>query len=207
MYKITDKIKNKIELEKVKQALDRLCQSEDVVYRLHGNCIGASDIVQNLLSFYGIESRVVECQLFAIKENKDMKEFCFVGFNSIGLNPANVDTHVVVITETEEPLLIDASIGHLLSEKEKILVKKLQPQLNDVFGKYIIDDISFTYSIKKNIKLPALHQKTLLDRINEDRVIKEKVNFITKAVIILASISVINFSLNSILILLKTMYL
>lgn len=207
MYKITDKIKNKTELQKITQALDRLCQSEDVVNRLQGNCIGAADIVQNLLSFYGIESKIVECQLFAIKENKDIKEFCFVGFNAVGLNPANVDTHVVVITLTEEPIMIDASIGHLLHDNLKILVKKLDPEINNIIGKFTIDDLSLTYSHKKNIKLPALHQKSLIDRLNEERVFKEKVSFISKAVIVLGAFSLINFCLNSILIVLKSIYL
>lgn len=207
MYKIIDKIKNKAELQKITQALDRLCQSEDVVQRLQGNCVGAADIVQNLLSFYGIESRIVECQLFAIKENKDMKEFCFVGFNAIGLNPANIDTHVVVVTLTEEPLLIDASIGHLLHNGLKIMIKKLDPEVNDIIGKFLIDDLSLTYTNKKNIKLPALHQKSLIDRLNEERVFKEKVSFISKAVIVLGAFSLINFCLNSILILLKSIYL
>ena len=78
MYKFTDDLKNKKDFQKIKQALDRLCQAEDVVHRLQGNCIGASDIIQNLLSFYGIESKTIECQLFAVKENKDIKDFCFV---------------------------------------------------------------------------------------------------------------------------------
>lgn len=205
MYKITDKIKNKTELQKITQALDRLCQSEDVVHRLQGNCIGASDIVQNLLSFYGIESRIVECQLFAIKENKDIKEFCFVGFNAIGLNPANVDTHVVVVTLTEEPLLIDASIGHLLHDNLKIVIKKLDPEINDIISKFVIDDISLTYTNKKNIKLPALHQKSLIDRLNDERTFKEKVSFISKTVIFLGAFSLINFCLNSILIILQSL--
>jgi hypothetical protein len=202
MYKLGDDIEKIKDFEKVKQAIDRLCDS-DVVSRLKGNCIGASDIIQNLLSFYGVKSKQIECQLFAVKENDGNKDFCFVGFNNIGLNPNSVDTHVVVVTETEIPILIDCSIGHLLPESEQIIVRKLSSLDPEKLGEYKVDDIFLQYFHKKNIKLPALHQKNIIERINDDKVTKEKLQFITKALIFLGCFSTINFILNVSMILIK----
>lgn len=205
MYKLIDNIEKVKNFEKIKQAIDRLCAS-DILERLKGNCIGASDIIQNLLSFYGVKSKQIECQLFAIKETDSNKDFCFIGFNNIGLNPNTIDTHVVVITETEIPILIDCSIGHLLNESEQIVIRKLNSVDPEKFGEYIIDDITLQYYHKKNIKLPSLHQKNIIEKINEDKIVKEKLQFITKVIIALAIFATINFILNFTMIVIKLLH-
>lgn len=204
-YTITPAVKKMPEYEKIVAMLERL-SSSDVVKRLHGNCISAADIIQNMLSFYGVESTIMECQAFVVKENKEIKDFCFVGFNNIGINPNSVDTHVIVITKTDPPVLIDGSLGYLLPPNEEIFIREVNSLDPDLIGQYQMDDITVTYHPKKNIKLPSLHQKNLMERLGEDKKIAEKLKFLQIIVIVAASMSLINFSLNITLLILKMMF-
>lgn len=188
------------------QTLDRLNES-DTLSRLPGNCISACDIVQNLLHFYGVPSKIVECQVVGIKRNQDMQDFCFIGFNNVGVNTNSIDTHVIVITETLPPVMIDASLGHLLDPHDQIIVRELTETSPDKIGEFPIGDVTFTYFNKKTIKLPSLHQKNMVQRIREDQEIKVKLDWFYKLIVLCAAFSLINFVANTVLIVLKMIYL
>jgi hypothetical protein len=197
IYKLSDQIKQMPEAAKLQVALDRFCRL-NVIERLHGNCIAASDILQNILDFYGIKSRTTECQVFAAQENREIQDYRMVGFNTIGLNQPNiVDTHVVVITETTPALLIDASIGYLLPADEQIIIHALESFNTDVIAEHVIDpDMIITYHYKKNIKLPSLHQKNLLQRIEYEHTVSEQVTNLKLLVWGIVAFTVVNFILN-----------
>lgn len=204
IYKLTDQIKQMPEAAKLQVALDRFCRL-NVIERLHGNCIAASDILQNILDFYGIKSKTTECQVFAAQENREIQDYRMVGFNTIGLNQPNiVDTHVVVITETSPALLIDASIGYLLPHDEQIIIHALEGCDPDVIAEHPVgNDMMVTYHHKKNIKLPSLHQKNLIERIEVERALTSKVEFLKTAMLVVGGFALINFILNTILVALK----
>ena len=202
LYKVDEKFSKHPNVKNIIACLDRLCAS-NTIERLPGNCISACDIIQNMLTFYDIESKIIECQAMVIKENHELKDFCFVGFSNVDATAGTVDSHVVVVTKTDPPVLIDASIGHLLPKDNQILVKVLDNLDPTIIGHFQINDLDITYHHKKHIRLPSLHQKTLIDRFKDEQDIKTKYNAVTKILYALAFLAAYNFIANSALIVLK----
>lgn len=188
--------------------LDRLCANPEVVQRFPGNCISASDIVQHILEFYGVKSKLIECQVMVIKgTDASNKDFRFVGFNNVGLGPNMIDTHMVVVTETMPPIMIDASLGHYLGESNMIFMRELAAQTTPgLMGEFVVDDISLTYQAKKEIKMPMLHQKNIVDRIEEDMKTRSKIKSLFTFFFILLAMNVINMIFNLTSIILKLMW-
>ena len=192
--------------KEIQTCLDRLCAS-DTIQRLPGNCVSACDILQNMLTFYNIGSRIIECQAMLIRDNHDIRDFMFVGFNNVAAPTADtVDSHVVIVTNTEPPILIDASVGHLLPAEHQIVARVLDSVDPTVIGSFQIDDILITYHHKKIIRLPALHQKTLMDRIREDLETQKKIQWLTRMLWIMLAITVYNFMANNALLILKMIW-
>jgi hypothetical protein len=188
--------------QQIRKLLNNL-SSSNVLPKLQGQCIAAADLVQNLLYQHGIHSKILEVQLTATKHYPDGNtEFVFVGYDNL-MNPGQVDTHLVVITETDIPLLIDVSIGHILQgSSENIVLKTLNT--SDLFlADYRIDDVQLTYTIKKSIRLPNLHQRTLIDRMIEERKIKETIYWLKILTITGLGIGVFNILANATIIMLK----
>jgi len=203
-YIVPDEIKDLPELDKICKAIDKIADSE-ILERLKGNCISGSDMLQNLLHYYGIESKIVECQIFVSRENSKIP-FLFVGFNNLTTpSPNLVDTHVVVVTETSTPVLIDASLAHILPRQNQIVVKGLNCTDDEKFCEFKHEDTTVTYFHKKNLKLPSIHQKNLLQRIKSEEETNKRLTFLQKAVIGLGLFSLTNFILNVTMIAIKLM--
>lgn len=188
--------------QKIKEIIDQL-RHQEILFRLSGNCIAASDMIQNLLAQHGISSRLVEVQLTATRfYNEQQSEFIFVGFDNLKF-PGQIDTHLVVITETDIPVLIDCSIGHILKgcDYDHILhdLNSNEHHLAD----YRVNDVQLTYQIKKNIRWPAVHQQNLLGRLSEEKRIKDNLQLLKLWTIVGISMSVFNMCANSLLVLLK----
>lgn len=191
----------------IQATLDRLCANPEVVQRFPGNCISASDIIQHILDFYGVKSKLVECQVMMIKGiDSPEKDFRFVGFNNVGLSPNTIDTHVVVVTESMPPVMIDGSLGNYLGEKNSLFIRELKPHGGNVMGEFLVDDLSITYQSKKDIKIPGLHQKNIIDRIEDELKVKERIKSLYVFVYILIAMSVTNMILNVALIILKMIW-
>jgi hypothetical protein len=205
-YTLPPEIKKHKSYAGLQSMLDRLCANPEVVARFPGNCISASDIIQHMLDFYGVKSKLIECQVMLIKSASDQKDFRFIGFNNVGLDPNTIDTHVVVITETVPPLIIDASLGHYLPEKEWIMIRELNGKDDDTIGEYVIDDMSLTYRPKKQIKIPGLHQKNIMSRLEEDAKIRRNITKLYWFVASLVALSLMNMTFNITLIVLKLMW-
>jgi len=207
IYTLPERIKEMPEAAKLKIALDRFCRL-NVIDRLHGNCIAASDILQNILNFYGIKSKIMECQVFAAQDNREIQDYRMIGFNTVGLNHPNiVDTHVVVVTETTPALLIDASIGYMLPPEQQIIVHVVEGCDAEVIGEHDVGNgMIISYHHKKNIKLPALHQKNIIERIQEERVIFNNIDLLKTAIFVIGAISVVNFILNMSLVVFELLF-
>lgn len=194
LYKADENLKKHPQFKKIEMTLDNLCK-DSVVERLAGNCVSACDILQNMLSFYDVDSKIIECQMMAVKENSTMKEFCFVGFDRAVENDG-LDSHVVIVTQTDPPILIDASVGHLLPKDDQVLIKILDNLDPEIIGKFVVDDITLTYHHKKNLRLPHLHQKNLIERIKDEKNLQKKIKSGTKVIIAIAVVTAINFIAN-----------
>lgn len=191
------------EFFKIVGIIESLLQA-GTLQKLQGNCVVASELVCSLLEGLGIKSRIVECQL-TITKNSDPIELYFIGFDNIGFK-GELDTHLVVITETEIPILIDTSIGHYLPAARPAIIEQCHSNSDKTLSLIKFDSYILNYQYKKSIKLPSLHQKNILQRMQYETAVAKNLKSLKFFIIGVATFSVINFALNWTLIILKMMY-
>lgn len=193
------------DFHKINSALLTLCNS-GMIHRMAGNCISAAELISGLLNQLNIDSSIVECQLTMSRFKSDGKpEFFFIGFDNLGLQ-GELDTHVIVVTKTKTPFLIDVSISQYLPKSRPIIIgiAKLTTTENSI-AEIAFKDYKLIYTQKHNIKLPSLHQKNILQKIAEDNKIKKDISLLRTIVTVIATFSLINFTLNTIQVILKVM--
>lgn len=195
---------NSPENTKILEVVNSLYESGVAINFAH-NCIAACDIIQAALHNIGIKSKIVEVQLNIFRnDGNGNNDYLYIGYDSVSF-PGEVDTHVVIVTETKDPILIDLSLGHVLpNDKNRVLVK-CNPK-EKFIASLDIGSLKLSYFIKSSIKLPALHQKNIVERIIEDRKTREVLENLRIFIFFLMTISIINFTLNSVLIVLKMIY-
>jgi hypothetical protein len=167
-----------------------------------GNCIASSDILQNLLANSGIPSKIIECQVSIVREDNGQKTYSFVGYDNYSY-PGQIDTHTVVVTENENPILIDMSLGHMLPPSHPFVICKANSQNENGLASYSVNGTSLSYSIKKNIRLGAIHQKNLLQRIISEQNMEKSIKTLKMFIACAVGLGLINFTLNIILIILR----
>lgn len=166
--------------------------------RFHGECLACADIVQQTLAARGMVSRIVETQLSIISENpKRALMWRFVGFNNPNYAAQGIDTHVVVITETPTPVLIDLSIAGFLDGDRPWVIEPVNVEDDPlVLGRYQIEDFCLTYHPKQDPRLMGLHQQTLLDRMRTQLTLTERVKTLGFWIILALVFSGINTLFN-----------
>jgi len=165
----SDALQSTKEYEKVKDLLSQLIES-GLAKMGEGYCISVSDIVFNILNQNGIKAHLVEVQLSAVN-NIDNETF-LVGFNTKFQQNSHVSvsTHVVVVTDTEIPMLIDMSIAHRLPHGYQCIIDKAINEGDKVVARIEHEGWSYVYQEKKDgIGIPQLHQISILERINTDQ--------------------------------------
>lgn len=173
-------------------------EQTQVISKSRGYCLGISDLMYKTLTQEGIPARIVECKLSILfTENPEM---VLIGHNDSGfeLNRQSDDemsTHVVLITETETPYLIDLSIGHI-DPKIPYIVEKLNT-VDDTeipcISKFEFPTSIWTYHEKENKLLPRLHQKSILNRIKTDNEFTKTIKTFRLILVGLSAITVLNF--------------
>jgi hypothetical protein len=191
----------------IKQVIDSLWES-GIIQRGAGYCLGMSDIVQKMLEARGVKSDIVECKLLVLKKNPPSihligQDKIFTEGN-VDSGKTKIDTHVVLITKTQIPMLIDTSIGHVSTNIPYVCgaVNGKEHSL----AEYNVDDAEWVYLKKPVEVLPELHQKSLLERIRTDFEVANTLKLMKYIVIALICMSLINFSLNITTVVLKLMY-
>lgn len=175
-----------------------------------GNCVATCDILQTLLAQIGIPSKIMECQVSVVREINGDKIYNFVGYDNYSYQ-GQIDTHTVIVTDDENPILIDMSIAHLLPENQKYVIEYLEkkPPLKEskfdknTLGDFKYGDCSVTYMEKSSIRLPSVHQKNLLQRIVSEQNLEKRMDILKYLVIGSVTLGLVNFSLNVILIVLR----
>jgi hypothetical protein len=73
----------------------------------------------------------------------------------------------------------------------------------NVISEFNLENITITYTEKKMIKLPSIHQQNLLDRIMNDQKMNTTIKTLRTFVMCAVGLGLVNFSLNVILIILR----
>lgn len=163
-----DELKDTEEYKKVKQVIEKLIVSG--ISRMgEGYCISVSDIAFNMLNQAGIKSHLMEVQMSAVDNNTN--NTYMVGFTNTNMESShiNVQTHVVVVTDTQIPMIIDLSIAHRLPENYQCIIDKAINEGDRVVCSLEILRWKYIYQEKKTkLGLPMLHQISILERIATD---------------------------------------
>jgi hypothetical protein len=189
----SDQVRKDPQWPKIAEAIEDL-DRRGILSRLHGECIAAADMLQHELERRGVHSRIVECQLTLIndQQTKTNLRWIFVGWNNTNYGAQGIDTHVVVVTETATPLLIDLSISGYLNTADPWIVEPLNGADSLHLGRYTIGPYTATYTPKRNPRLPGLHQQTLLERLRQQRRTDQKILWLTLLLTVTLIISAIN---------------
>ena len=191
---------------KIRDMLASLIRNQDKS-AFAGNCVATCDIVQALLSQIGISSKIIECQVCVVKNIDGNRNYMFVGYDNYSY-PGQIDTHTIVITEDDNPILIDMTLGNHLPPDHQFIIERVGDSKQNTDGKEIIAEYQYrnaevTYFVKKNLRLANIHQKNLVQRIVSEQKIDESLKLLKKFVICALALGLINFTLNVVLIILR----
>lgn len=200
----TDDIKDLEEYNIIKSIVQEMRRS-GILERMQGNCVGACELLSSMLLHQGIESKIVECYVSIKNTNTTPPSYTFIGYDGLS-QKEQIDVHTVVVTNTKNALLIDLSIANYLVPDVSYIVGKINDD-STVLAEYNVSGLEVRYNLKKHTKLPALHQKSILQRIKDEEAVKEKLRTLQIFVWIIATFAVINFTLNMTAIILKMIYL
>lgn len=143
-----------------------------------GYCLSMCDMIRTALKHRGIDSKLVDCEA-TLSYNAGGN--IFIGFPNV-VAPGEVDTHVVVVTSTIPSYLIDASISHRLPQNRFAVVEPIKfnsdNQLTLINNNYPDIGLKVTYQQKKLQSASYLHQKSIIERIETDKKIKEDIEYL-----------------------------
>jgi hypothetical protein len=187
---------------KIKSIVDKL-KNTNRLMNFAGNCVSTADIMQHLISHAGIPCKIIECQACLIRNDGDTQDYLFIGFDDKQY-PGQIDTHVVVVTTDENPLLIDMSLAHILPKDRPYIVERVRKNDDpNIISEFNLENITITYTEKKMIKLPSIHQKNLLDRIMSEQKLTTGMKHLRAFVMCAVGLGLVNFTLNVLLIILR----
>jgi hypothetical protein len=189
---VSDSIKKIPEYKTVRETVDRFIDS-GVVHISSGQCLSASDMVYMSLLHQGIKSHLVECQLL-INYKNDPEHPVFVGVPGTKLRSAGeLETHIVCVTDTEPPMLIDTSISYLLPYGTLVVISEVSNGDNRVFGSIKTDTVELIYQEKSTQMVALAHQTSILNRITTDRSFRKDIHLLKKLTFLGIALSAFGF--------------
>ena len=182
------------EYKKIVSVMEQI-GSWGMYHRSAGYCVSMSHIVSSRLRQVGIESRLMECSLMVT--TKDPMNVTLIGHD--GYYPIDFDpkkqtqNHVVCVTETSTPYIIDASIFSIDADIEYVIVPTTN-LLPDGSIEIEYSNSVWTYKEKVNVELPKLYERSIIHRIETDKKVNKDIKTIRSVIILLIVISTINFT-------------
>jgi hypothetical protein len=161
---------------RIRQVIEDLVD-RGVVANSENNCMGMSKIVQIMLAKMGISSHLIECELTII--NRQPPNIIQIGHDR-SVSPGQLATHVVVITDTDPPYLIDASIAHLTMPYRMYVLEQLST--ND---EYVLEGNTWIYHEKDTNLFPSVLQGHMLTRMVYDLEIKTSIQWLQRGMILI----------------------
>jgi hypothetical protein len=160
----------------------------------------------------------MECQICITQEVDGNKNYMFVGYDNYSY-AGQIDTHTIVVTEGDTPIIIDLSLGHLLPADKQYVIERVNTTGKgtgkglssehrenvgkDVFAEFDFGSCGLTYYEKKNLRLPSIHQKNLIQRIVNEQNVEKSLDALKLFIIGALTLGIINFTLNIVLIVLR----
>ena len=189
---VSESIKKIPEYKTVRETVDRFIDS-GVVYISSGQCLSASDMMYMSLLHQGIKSHLVECQLL-INYKNDLENPVFIGFTGTKLRRAGeLETHMVCVTDTEPPMLIDTSISYLLPHGTWVVMSETTNSENRIFGSIKTEAIELIYQEKATQMVALAHQTSILNRIATDRSFRKDIDLLKKLIYLGVILSAFGF--------------
>lgn len=188
-----EQLKKTKEYETVSNIIFNLMQG-GIIHLGKGYCISLSDMIYTILKQNNIPCKIVECQLTL--SNKQENKVEMVGFDSFAGRDITKghDTHVVVVTETEHPMIIDMSISHMLPNNIQGVIDSVKKEDNRVIAHIVTENVLLTYQEKKVNTIPVLHQKSIIDRIQTDLTLFSSIKKLKFLIFLAIFISLLNAS-------------
>jgi hypothetical protein len=179
--------------------------ADGTLMRFQGACLPASEITQAILHARGVKSRLLECTALVVNSPTNGGSIEVIGFNTlVPLGPLETDTHFVVLVEARVPFIIDLSVGHKMGSDKYAVVAPLFATDPEIIAQASFQAASVTYRVKKNPRYLTLHQKTMLDKLEEDRDTRDRLQGVGVLVKVAIGLSLLNFAANALLVMLKT---
>ena len=164
----------------VERSVNRVIES-GVIHISAGYCVSASDMMYISLLHQGIKSHLVECQLTVTYHNQYPEKVVYIGFDSADkAAEGTVNTHVVCVTDTNPPMLIDTSISYVLPFGKLAVIAGLSDSENRIISTSVTDVVGLTYQSKVIQTIPIAHQTSILNRIATDQKVRKDIQLLTK---------------------------
>ena len=166
-----------------------------VIMRGAGFCYSMSDIARIMLTQKGIPCRLAECKITIM--SNDPPNLVLIGHDGLlhggkSNNLGDIDTHIVVVTETEIPMIVDLSISHVRKDIPYIVERLTQGVTEDVLADIQFSGSRWTYYIKESVSIPSIHQQSIVQRIQTDQKVKKDIGWLKILIIAAISISSLN---------------
>jgi hypothetical protein len=171
-----------------------LLYNSGVVARGGGFCLSMSEMIRTLLHQQGIACHLVECKLTVMSKNPP--RLSLVGHDNLTVQTAShnfnqLDVHVVCITDTAIPMLIDLSIAEIRPEHTPYICERLN-ETEDHIAEYQWADTTWVYQHKAVSQLPKMHQESIAHRFLTDRKIFKTLRILAIMLAISLTISTLN---------------
>jgi hypothetical protein len=177
-------------IEKVLTLLDKT----GLIDRGMGQCYAMSDIVLKMLHSEGIDAELVECSLLVLYKNPPRIHIVgYSGFGDVTNFADQMQNHVVCVTKTPIPFLIDASIKNVDKNVKYVCVPITGKEEHTNIVEHDFGESVWTYQAKLNSELPALHQKSILERIKTDIKLNSDISLLKRIIFLLALLTSFNF--------------
>jgi hypothetical protein len=178
--------------KKIQTVLDNI-NDMGLIERGVGHCLSMSDMVLKFLHKEGIKCELVECSLMVVIKNPP--SLYVVGWSGTSefLSKSQMENHVVCITKTPIPILIDCSVKNIDTAIPYICMPVVESFKHTNLVEYDFENSTWTYQQKPNSEIPQLHQQSILNRIKKDASIDKEIKFIKMFMFVLFTVSFLNF--------------
>lgn len=161
----------------VREVIAKLLQENLLQYGA-GFCLSMSDLVQNMLLEHGVKCSLLEVQLTVIGTNPP--HLHVIGLQTAELTSGQIATHIVVVIEDENPLIIDTSISHQLPSPFTWVCVPVKNNEEEI-ARVNRNGNTLIYREKAGSKFPAIHQNNIKSRIELDKKFENSISNLNRA--------------------------